>query len=786
MHTITHTLTAGLVLFAALPVLAEPTPPNATQLAPQLEELRVLGTATLGQPLNTDALPFVVQRFDTEDLSSSALYSAVAVLENQATSVTTHAAQNNRLQPDIQYRGFVASPLLGLSQGLSVYQNGVRLNEAFGDTVNWDLLPASSMASLEIIGGANPAFGLNSIGGSLRLLTHTGFSQQGGSLAATFGRYGARDYTVQWGGQAGDWGGFLAIDAMEESGWRDYSDSRAASTYGALSWRGADSELDLFLNVADTRLKGNGAVPEALLATRRQSVFTHPDQTENALAMSSVSFRRQFATHRLDITAFYRDSDTVTFNGDGSEYEACLESDDDNAPENEGDVAEEDARSGPEAYAGYLCDEDDAPVMDKRGRWVSDRYNAVNNRSRRLQQSMGVTVQWSRNAVFQGVEHQLAFGGELYQGDTTFRSTTELAELTASRGTTLTNIYDANGDTFLDTQRKTVSLFASNHAELTQTLAAHAAVRYHRTRLQGNDPSGQRPELAGDHRFEDLNASLGLLWRGHDTWELYANGQTAVRTPTPVELACAHPDAPCRLPNAFLADPPLDATKALSLELGIRGQWQFIDHYRVGVFSITVDDDIIFQTTGGVSSNQGFFQNATDTARQGLELEIQASNEHLQGYLRYSYTEATFEKAFTSSSPNNPQAVNGVLQVSPGDSIPLTPRHNLKAGLGWKLSPRLRAGIDYRYQSGVYLRGDEANVDSKTRSAAVVDIHAQAEIGQNLFVELRMENALNARYETFGLYGEADEVLDDIDDDSGRFLGPASPPMLWFTVGWSW
>ena len=57
-------------------------------------------------------------------------------LERTSASVTRNESQGNPFQPDVQIRGFAASPLLGTPQGIAVYQNGVRINEAFGDTVN--------------------------------------------------------------------------------------------------------------------------------------------------------------------------------------------------------------------------------------------------------------------------------------------------------------------------------------------------------------------------------------------------------------------------------------------------------------------------------------------------------------------------------------------------------------------------------------------------------------------------------------------------------------------------
>ena len=78
-------------------------------------------------------------------------------------------AQGNVYQRDLQYRGFEASPVNGAAQGIAVYQNGVRINESFGDIVNWDFLPDNAIEGITIV-GANPVFGLNAIGGAAYLL----------------------------------------------------------------------------------------------------------------------------------------------------------------------------------------------------------------------------------------------------------------------------------------------------------------------------------------------------------------------------------------------------------------------------------------------------------------------------------------------------------------------------------------------------------------------------------------------------------------------------------------
>jgi len=166
----------------------------------RLEEVYVIGTALSSGNLDPDRLPYAVQSFTADDMQRPSYYSVVDLLRQRAGSVSANDAQNNRLQPDLQFRGFTASPLLGLSQGVAIYQNGARINEVFGDTVSWDLLPTNSFESMNLVAGSNPVFGLNALGGALALRTRTGFSSQGGGNDVTAGAYGSRSEIDDAGG----------------------------------------------------------------------------------------------------------------------------------------------------------------------------------------------------------------------------------------------------------------------------------------------------------------------------------------------------------------------------------------------------------------------------------------------------------------------------------------------------------------------------------------------------------------------------------------------------------
>ena len=140
-------------------------------------------------------------------------------------SVSVSNGVGNPFQNDVNYRGFTASPLLGSAQGLSVYLDGLRLNQPFGDVVSWDLIPKAAIDSLALMPGSNPLFGLNTLGGALNVQTKTGFSHAGSSVQLQAGSFGRRTAEFEHGGHASDgthW--YLTGQRLHERGWRERQD----------------------------------------------------------------------------------------------------------------------------------------------------------------------------------------------------------------------------------------------------------------------------------------------------------------------------------------------------------------------------------------------------------------------------------------------------------------------------------------------------------------------------------------------------------------------------------
>ncbi|MDG1987951.1 MAG: TonB-dependent receptor [Halieaceae bacterium] len=706
-----------------------------------------------------------IQTFNKQDIEEIGGSSIAGFLERRAGSVSINSAQNNPLQPDVRLRGFTASPLLGISQGIVVYQNGIRVNETFGDTVNWDLLPISTVENVDLVAGSSPLLGLNALGGAIAITTKTGFSAREATADLQYGSFNARKINITKGGNSDDrWGYFLAFDGMEESGWRNFSPSQALNLYGALSWRSKHSNFDLYVNRGNTNLHGNGASPEALLEQSRKQVFTHPDITENEMNTSSLKVSHGFSEiTQLNLSAFYRNTNTQSFNGDGSEFDDC-----------EPPLSE------------FLCHETGDLINDHLGNPVSDNFDAINNQSQRTQKSWGGTLQLQHKQSWLGAEHNFIVGADYLIGKTEFISTVEFAELTANRSTTKSGLFDSEGFTNLDTANRLAALYFTDTILLTPKLGINLSTRFNSAHIKTKDQSGQRPELDGNHSYQRQNSGLGITYQLHDAATFSLGIHQASRAPTPVELACSHPHAPCNLPNTFLADPPLNDVVSLNYEIGVGGQLKHLYHWHIGIFRTAIQNDILFQSSGGVLSNQGFFTNAADTQRLGLEINLAGTFDHWSWFTNYSYLRATFEDDFISSSPNHPLAKNGVTPVTAGNRIPTIPDHNLKLGASYNFSERFDGNFDILINSGQFLRGDEANLEAKTDSYMLANMTFNYRLSDHLRFTLQIRNLFDKDYETFGLFGEASEVLGDLDDDDTRFLSPATPRTIFLKLRFGW
>src|SRR5262245_50102038 len=216
-----------------------PTPTPAPSALPAFQV--VAPTPITGLGFDRNKVPSMVQTVPAEDFSR--VYSSPSVVETlqqRIPGVVTSNVQGNDFATDLRYRGFSASPVQGTPQGLAVYMQGVRVNEAFGDTVNWDLIPTIAIGRADVWTN-NPAFGLNALGGAISFQMKDGFTYNGTEFDVSGGSYSRVGGWIQHGVRNGEWALYLAAQGLKDYGWRYQSPSRLARFYGDLGWKGNDA-----------------------------------------------------------------------------------------------------------------------------------------------------------------------------------------------------------------------------------------------------------------------------------------------------------------------------------------------------------------------------------------------------------------------------------------------------------------------------------------------------------------------------------------------------------------
>ena len=745
---------------------ANPTPDKNSENVTTLDLVTVVGVSPVaGTDIEIAKLPYYVQSADDEALQRSQTLDLGAFMNRTLAGVTVNQAQDNPQQPDLQFRGFTATPLLGGSEGISVYLDGVRVNEVFGDTVNWDLIPEAAIERMSLLSGSNPVFGLNTLGGAISIQTKTGFSDPGTRGEFYGGSFGRTNATVETGGNSGAWGWYLMGNYFDEDGWRDHSPSRASNFYGTLSWRGDAASLDLHLGHGDTDLTGNGSAPIQELEQDYRSIFTAPDETQNTMDLASLqgSFNFNDAT-KLSFTAYHRKVDSRSYNGDVNDAEACEDDEE------------------------ILCDDDGKPILDQNGHPVASTFDAINNLSNRNQTADGGTLQLAFTQPIGGMQNQLVVGVDYVDGRLEFDSTVEASMLQDNLVTVPnTGIFIPDDALNVHTGTKTTGIYATDTLSVTDALALTLSGRENHTRTKITDQTGLDPDLNGSHSFSRFNPAAGITYQWNPALNFYGGYSESTRAPTPVELTCADEDAPCKLPNQFLADPPLKQVVAESWEAGLRGTLADTAGGRVtwhfGLFRTTNVDDILFQSTGGASSNEGFFANVGNTRRQGIEASLSgiAFDKRLNWYANYSYLDATYLSSFAENSANHPDANDdGLIEVHKGDHIPGLPQNSFKIGADFTIWRGLSIGGDMVANSGQYLRGDEANLLSKLPGYAVFNLRAVYTFNEHVSVFGNFNNVFDRKYYTFGILGNAERVFADFEDP--RFTSPAQPRAAWVGV----
>jgi len=727
-----------------------------------LPEVVIELTPVRGSGLPEDHLAGSAQRMSSAQIRATRGATLADALQQNLAGITLNDAQGNALLPDLSYRGFTASPLLGLPQGLAVYQNGTRLNEPFGDTLGWELVPEFAIDQATLVTGVNPIYGLNALGGALSLRMKNGFSFNGVSLSGRVGSFGRLRGVLEAGLERAGWAAYAGGDLLREDGWRDHSPSDVRRLYVDLRHREESHELALNASLANSDLTGNGPSPVELLSERRRAVFTYPDQSRTTLAL--VSAEGGWALSRtlvLNATSHFRTSLRRTLNGDEAELEPC------------------------QADPGVLCEEQGEPVPGTSGGPipVAAGGDGALNRTRTRGTSGGGTLQLVARSPLFARPNQLTLGLGLDTARTSFHQHSEVGSLRQDRGVDGSGFFrgDEAGEVGLRVYSTQFGAYGADTFDLTPQVFLTLAGRLNWVGIRMRDRLGD--ELDGDHSFARVNPAAGVAYAPSAGLVVYANYSEANRAPTAAELSCADPEAPCRLPNAFLSDPALEQVVTRSVELGARLRREFPEDASLSVslaaFASRNRKDILF--VAGSLVGTGYFRNAGTTQRAGLEASISARLGRVEPYLSYQLLLATFESRLLLPGDHHPEAMqsaNGsVISVEPGDRMPGVPVHSARLGADVKPLPQLSLGAWLNLNSSQYYRGDEANLLRPLPGYVALNARASYDLSSLASLFLRADNLLNASFGTFGLLGQANAVLPDAEDP--RFLVPSAPLSLW-------
>jgi outer membrane receptor protein involved in Fe transport len=716
---------AALAGLAPLLAWAQAPPPDADAVR-SLQPVEVFGRTPLpGLVSSPQWYPGNVQLVDDGAIERGKSVNLPDFMNRQLTGVSVNEVQGSAFQLDVNYRGHRLSPTLGTAQGLSVYLDGVRVNEAFGDVMNWDLLPESAIASLALIPGSNPLFGLSTLGGALVLTTKSGLTHKGTEADFSVSSAGRRRLDLGHGARwRGGWHGYAAATLFDDSGWRERSPGRLANLFLKLGRQQDGDDWSVSYLAAGSRLTGNGPLSQSLYDIDPRAGYTFTDTTRSRSSLLNFSGTRSLAGgDKLSLVAWHREGRRDASNGD---------------------VADAGGDAGP------------ASVL---------------NDSHATQRGNGASVQWTRKAG----RHQFALGADASASRIGYTQSARDGTFDANRVAVVDPASPLQQLVSLAGTSRQASLFMTDIVSIGERTQLTVSARYDRTGVR-NTLAAAGATGTEAFTFGKLNPALGATHALSGSLNVFANLSQGTRVPTVLELGCADPARPCVLPTGLQSDPALRQVVARTAELGFRARPLPPLQLSAALFRTVSQDDILFVRSG--VSQAGYFANVGKTRRQGLELSARWRRAPWQWHADYSRLDATYRSEGTLpgplSTPERPDSFR------PGTPLAGLPRHVLKLGGDLQATPVLSVGADLLVAASQVVAGNEGgNRPELGRLAgyAVLDARAAWQLDSRWQAWLRIGNVLDRRYATFAtgnrdLFPAGRALAPGEEAAASRFLAP--------------
>ncbi|MEQ1709944.1 MAG: TonB-dependent receptor [Hyphomicrobium sp.] len=772
-------------------VEAQPTSIDAQRAAGDVVRTTPYGNSEIA----IEKVPGSVSTISAATIAESGSNEPQDVLQKNVPGIILSDAGGNDLRAQVEYRGFGAGSLNGFPQGLAVYQNGVRVNEVFGDTVNWDIIPKNAISDLTVLSG-NPIFGLNAIGGAVSVVMKDGFQFQGVEIDAMFGSYGRKQIGVQVGQSSGPFAMYFAGEAIDEDGWRDFSPTEVKRAYIDLGFKQGGVEAHFNLTMAKSLAGIVAASPVDLLAVDRARTFTSPQTTDLEVFMPSFNASVKVTdTLTLSGLAYYRRFKSKVIDGNGFGGDICSEV--------LADATAAAILNGTPApsYAAGVLDTNICSAELDNNQVVAVESNNVNldstviaepfgviDRINTKSESFGFNVQAADKSRIFGHNNHFVVGASYDQGKVDYRTSSEFGTIGDRFVVAGTGLIIEEPDDFaarhVAVDTKYLGVYLLNALDVTDRLTLTFGGRFNYAKIDLEDLSGNFPDITSQHSFQRFNPTVGATFQLVPGITLFGGYSEANRAPTAAELACANPDQPCPIESFLTDDPPLEQVVSKTVEVGLRGKMRSNDglqrlDWGLAAFRTVNEDDILF-----VSANvtgRGFFFNAGETQRQGLEASLKYKYGPLSTYASYSYIEATYQTPNEFSSPNNPLAgpctadpTSNCINVEKGDNIPGIPNHRFKTGFDYFVTPSWKVGADMMVTSGQHFYGDEANLLDKLGGYTRVDLSTSYDLTSNIQIYAFAKNVFDRKYGLFGTLFDPAEAPAEVVSPTFTFNDPRS------------
>jgi iron complex outermembrane receptor protein len=763
------------VLIVLLPCVAN------SQTLLTLPPIDVIAPSPLAGPgIDRDKIPGSVETLSAQDIARSYSVSITEALSQRVPGVNLTDVQGNGFVQDLRFRGFAASPLQGTPQGIAVYQNGMRINEAFGDTVNWDLIPTSAVDRVDIWTG-NPVFGLNALGGAVSIQMKNGFTYQGREAELQGGSYGRLSGSAQYGGRMDNLGVYVAAEGLNDNGWRYQSPGTIKRFYGDVGWKGDRGELHVTAGAGSNKFGVVGPTPVELLDRDRKAVFTWPQTTSNQMQFMALNGKFDlFDAWSMQAGTYVRKFRQRHVDGNGGDIEDCPTAPGTLCLSSEGfpglppgSFQIRDTNNNPIAFAGAMV------PYGTVDRTATDALTA------------GASLQFSNDVKLLGHDNSFTAGGSLDRSWVQFSANSELGFIFPDLGVGPNSSVPGIGSIIstagnigyspvnLSSRSDYYGLFIRDTFDVTQRLSLTAGARLNIANIRMMDQLGTSPDLSGNHTFSRINPLAGVTFKLTPTLTTYAGYSEGNRAPTPLELGCSNPNRPCLLEGFLVSDPPLNQVVSRTYELGLRGHapvgggrldWKF------GLFRTDSTNDII--NVASAIQGRGVFQNVDATRRQGIETNVQVKSGQWLAYASYSLIDATYQFTGNIASPNNPSAdANGNISVVPEKRIPGIPLHQLKASIEYAATPDWKIGGNLTAVGSQYYVGDDGNQNPKLPAYWFVNLYTSYQLTKEIQLFALLNNVFDRHFSTYGTYFQVDSVANAISTPltDPRTQTPAQP-----------